>query len=158
MRLPLPSPARPPLPSAGQSPLSFLLSFFSNLITLRCYQSEGLQSNPPKGSPDDGSIWLNKPVKGSIRPLVQFSLDKTAEPLSGVDCTTTECNLGRGREGGRRGLSDSALSRIYQCQEEKGDRSLGWRTTSTEIIGEERERERARDGKTIGTWDILSGV
>ena len=150
MRLPLPSPAAP---SAGQSPLSFLLSFFfSNLITLRCYQREGLQSNPPHGSPDNGSIWLNMPVKGSIRPLVQFSLDKTAEPSSRFDCTT-ECNLGRGREGGREeGLSDSALSRIYQCQEEQGPGGSLARL-AYHFHGDHRGRERERErkmGKQLG--------
>ena len=56
---------------------------------------------------------------------------------------TTQCNLGRREE---EGLSASALSRIYQCQD--GREGIAYHFQGDHLGG-------GGDGKTIGTWDIL---
>ena len=63
---------------------------------------------------------------------------------------TTQCNLGR-REEEAEGLSASALSRIYQCQD--GREGIAYHFQGDHLGG-----GGGGDGKTIGTWDILRGV
>ena len=58
---------------------------------------------------------------------------------------TTQCNLGR-REEAEEGLSASALSRIYQCQD--GREGIAYHFQGDHLGG-------GGDGKTIGTWNIL---
>ena len=60
---------------------------------------------------------------------------------------TTQCNLGRREEEEEEeGLSASALSRIYQCQD--GREGIAYHFQGDHLGG-------GGDGKTIGTWDIL---
>ena len=83
------------------------------------------------------------PVKAPFPPPLQSN-----NPEMVSEGWTTQCNLGR-REEEAEGLSASALSRIYQCQD--GREGIAYHFQGDHLGG-------GGDGKTIGTWDILRGV
>ena len=89
-----------------------------------------IQSNPLNGDPDDGSgfgqshshlivVVKYMPVNGSIR--IQISLNKTAEPSTGFDCTSFHVFRGRNmlqhpvsnadRKSTQPGIGDGAANR-----------------------------------------------